>query len=519
MEKWAVRAMPGTVAVCLGLSVWCGGCSSGVTSGSGGSSGGGGTPDPGSSMLAKATFDAGDVDHLLLRTQFGVTTGARDSAASLGVPAFIDAMLNVPAVGSTAAESEAAQLLVNAGDPPGLEGKFPSGSDVAEWWLYLMMRSQTPFQERLALFWHDHFAVATSVLNSQERHWMVNHVNVLRGQGLGNFRDLLITLSRDEAMLEWLDGDVNVKGEPNENFAREFLELFTVGADNGYTEADIQEASRAFTGYRNRLDVTTGLRYMEFDPDRKDIFAKVVFGQILTGNGETADDFDVMADLTMATLDVATWLAEKLLLEFVTDAPTTAQIANLAAVIAQHGFEIRPVLRTLFLSEAFYSARGTMVRSPVDFAVGFIRSTGLQISPGTLRRELAAVAQLPSQPPSVFGWPQGPEWLAADGMVERANLARRVIADRTYQSSNGFGVTLPAGTPDAAEVVDHYDDLLGVGLAAAERSTLITYLNSSVQAGPIAVPDPFDPTESRHVDERVRGLLYILANHPGFLAR
>ncbi|MCA8954108.1 MAG: DUF1800 domain-containing protein [Planctomycetes bacterium] len=499
----------GRTAVFLGM-VLCGACGSG---------GGGGSAPPEESMAQKATFDAFDADHLLQRTQFGVTGAARTAIEQIGLPAYVDAMLQPPALGSSAVETAAAARLVNVTDPPGYEGKFPSQNDVTEWWLEIMMRTQTPFRERLALFLHDHFAVSTDVLSTQERHWMVDHIDLLRGQGLGNFRDLVLAIARDPAMLEWLDGDDSVKGEPNENFAREFLELFTVGADNGYTEEDIREASRAFTGYQNKLDGATNLRYMEFVADRKDTFAKVVFGEVLRSTGDTEDDYGVMVDLTFATLDVASWLAEKLLLEFVTDTPNAAQIAALARVVRQHDYEMRPILRALFLSQAFYAARGSMVRSPVDFGIGFVRSTGLTVDAATMRSELAAVAQEPSRPPSVFGWPQGSEWLSADGMVERANLARRVIGDRTYQTNNGFVVAMPAGTPDAAAVVDHFAGLLGVTLTTEERDRLITYLDSRVTSGPTVQADTFDCTNAQDVDERVRGLLYILANHPGCLAR
>ncbi|MCR9244899.1 MAG: DUF1800 domain-containing protein [bacterium] len=470
-------------------------------------------------MAQKAEFDTVDVDHLLLRTHFGITSAERQRALDIGLPAFVDAMLAPPAIGTTAVETSAFALLVNSSDPVGLEGKFPSSNAITEWWVDIMMRTEAPFRERLAMFWHDHFAVASDVLSSQERHWMVDHINLLRRDGLGSFRDLVLAVARDPAMLEWLDGDDSRKGEPNENFAREFLELFTVGADNGYTEGDIREASRAFTGYQNRLDSGTNLRFMEFDVSRKDTFAKVVFEQVMFGTGELGDDYAAMVDLTFATLDVASWLAEKLLLEFVSDAPSDEQVRNLAQVIRDANYEMRPVLRRLFLSQAFYAAAGEMVRSPVDFGIGFVRSTGLLVAPRTMRDELNSVAQQPSRPPSVFGWPQGEEWLSADGVVERANLVRRVIGDRTYQTTNGVVLAMPAGETDPGAVVDHFAGLLAVTLSIEERTRLVTYLDSNVRSGVVVEPDPFDVNDSRHIDERVRGLLYILASHPGALAR
>ncbi len=492
---------------CVLFTLTAFGCSSGSDSGS--SSTGDET-----NLAQQAEFSAADVDHLLRRTQFGVSVEGRAAVASGGVPAFVDAMLTFPAE-ETAVEREAAQLLANDDDPAGLEGRFPSANDVTEWWLHLMMHSDAPFQERLAMFWHDHFAVSSDGLNGQERHWMVDLVQLLRRQGVGNFRTLVVEVSRSSAMLEWLDSTSNVRGEPNENFAREFFELFTAGADNGYTEADIQEASRAFTGYRNRLDADTNLRYTEFDSERKDIFAKVLFDDVVVrGNGEDGDDFQDVVDVTFANLPVAEWLAEKLLLEFVNDAPTEAQVTEVAAVIREEAYEMRAILRRLFLSRMFYENSGTMVKMPVEHAIGFVRSTNLFMPPSTMRSELDSLAQVPSRPPSVFGWPQGSEWLSSEGMVERANLVRRAIENRTYQTDNGYELTLPSGDASTAgEVVDHFAVLLGVVLLATEREVLVSYMNTHVRNDDTREEDPFDPTETRDVDERVRGLLYILANH------
>ncbi|MEO0478331.1 MAG: DUF1800 domain-containing protein [Planctomycetota bacterium] len=489
--------------------------------GGGGASGGGGDPgDPANSLAPRTVFEPQDSDHLLMRTQFGVSSEARAVIDSMGLAAFVDDMLSPPVDEDRPFETAARARLQNLSDPVGLEGMFPSGNDVSEWWLEMMVNTDTPFQERFAMFLHDHFAVSFDGLNSSERHWMVDHIQKLRREGFGNFRDLVLEMARDSAMLEWLDGHSNVNGEPNENFAREFFELFTVGADRGYTEIDVQEASRAFTGYRNRLDAETNLRYSEFDPDRKDIFAKVLFDDvILRSNGETVDDFALVVDVTFEHLRVDEWLAEKLLLEFVSDAPSAALIANFAAVIRAEDYEMRPILRRLFLSEAFYQSRKSMVRMPVDYAVGLIRTTGLGMSPGRLRGELSGMSQVPADPPSVFGWPQGPEWLSAEGLVGRANFARQMIVERTFQRDNGMAIVLPSETATAEEVIDHFASLLDVSLTADERTDLIDYMDSDARNDGSVVEDPFDASDDGDINERVRGLIYILANHVDAVAR
>lgn len=481
---------------------------------------GGGGEAAADSLQAASQYDAPAVDHLLLRTQFGVHPAARAAATSQGLPAYVDAMLEFPTSGTTAVEAEAFQFLVTGTEPAGLEGKFPSTSGITDWWLHLMLHNPHPFQERLAMFWHDHFAVAYSQLRAEERHLMVDHLQKLRRLGIGNFRTLVLEMARDGAMLEWLDGARNVKGEPNENFAREFFELFTVGADRGYTETDIQEAARAFTGYRNRLDPATGLRYLEFDHTRKDLGAKVLFGNVvLFSNGTASDDFELVVQATFTHLDVASWLAEKLLREFVTDEPGGALIASLARVVRKHDYEMRPILRALFLSEAFHRRQKSMIRMPLEYAIGLIRSTGLMVSPAVLRTRLQSMAQVPGSPPSVFGWPQGSEWLAAAAMVERANTARRLITERTFQTTNNYPLHLPDGDRDAAAVVDYLASLMSVRLGGEERETLITYLNSNVLSNGTVQASTFDANNATHVSSRARGLVYILANHPDAMRR
>jgi uncharacterized protein (DUF1800 family) len=331
----------------------------------------------------------------------------------------------------------------------------------------------------------------------------------------------VLDLARDGAMLEWLDGSSSVKAEPNENFAREFFELFTVGADRGYTEADIQEAARAFTGYRNRLDATTNLRVLEFDGSRKDVGAKVLFGDvILQSRGLAADDYDLVVDATFDHLDVASWLAEKLLLEFVTDDARPALIGNLAAVIRAADYEMKPVLRTLFLSEAFHLSQegddphaGRLRHRP---RAGH-RPDGRRRR--CMRAELLSLAQVPGEPPSVFGWPQGEQWLSAAGMVERANLARRVIAERTYQTNNGFAITMPPAHRTRPPSSTTSRRCWRSASTAPNAPTLITYLDTHVPSLGVEQADPFDPANAQDVSNRVRGLVYILANHPDALLR
>jgi uncharacterized protein (DUF1800 family) len=477
-------------------------------------------PAAADSLAPKASFDDSDVRHLLMRTHFGITDAHLEAATTMGVPAYVDAMLVFPPTSDV--ETAADALLLNPEDPPGLEGGFPSHAQLSQWWLFLMTRSTTPFQERLALFWHDHFAASTEVLEGGQTHWGKTHVNLWRKKGNGNLRALLVDMSRDWMMLQWLNGLQSNRIAPNENFAREFFELFTLGVDNGYTQADILEAARAFTGYRSRFDVGTGQSFVEFDTNRHDGNSKTIFGVTIPGQNRT-DDYQAVVDVTVDHRPVAEHVSRKLFEHFCHESPKPGTVDQMAAILRGADYELVPLLAALFKSEAFYSAKSKagLVKGPVDHNVGFIRATGLVIRVGALDAALSIEGQRPTQPPTVNGWPVGTEWLSAQGMLDRANVVLTCIADRTRQANGGVDVSdlLPPGTPTSGEVVDALAARLRVTLSASERAACVTYLDTQRLSDGTVVSSPFDPNNPTHVDERVRGLLYVLAQHPTYQIR
>jgi uncharacterized protein (DUF1800 family) len=501
--------------------------------------GGGGGSDVGASpptsaygsMAVKGAYTATDVRHFLRRTHWAVTDDKRQRIAEVGLGNFLDEMLDFPPVGSTPWEQDADRLLADPDDPPGQEGLFPSRQDLMDWAVELMCTNPNPFQEVLAFFWHDHFATSSEVLDGGSLHWMKDHIDLFRAEGAGNVKQMVLDVSRDPAMLQWLDGVSSTRRAPNENYAREFLELFCLGVDNGYTQEDIVEASRAFTGYRRvTLDQDTGLRGVVFDPERHDTEDKVVFGATIPGQDQT-DDYQAMVDATFDNRPAAEWFARSLLAYFCYEDPPQSVIDQLAQLLRDSDYELRPVLRRLFLSEAFYSPRAEegFVKSPVEFLVGFIRATGLppvdretgKISARSIRVELDGLAQVPTAPPNVSGWPTGVLWLSAQGMVNRANAVRTLIVDRADQEAAGYfaGALIPSGTPTTGEIIDAVAARLSVELSSEERDTLVHYLDTERQGDGTDVDDPFDPANERHVDERLRGLLYILAQHPTAMIR
>ena len=521
MHRVRPRLLAATLAAVLSA---CGG------GGGGGTAGGGGVAE---GLAPKSSYTADDVRHLLSRTHFGGTPGEEAAATAMGVPAFVTAMLSPPP--EPALEAEARTHLWNKDDDVATKGLFPYWDAVPRWWLHVMIGTQHPFREELAFFWHDHFASSTAALDPSETRWMVDQVDLLRAQGAGNLRTLLLAIARDPMMLRFLDGVLNSAEAPNENFAREFWELFTLGVDNGYTQADIVEAARAFTGYRKRYDVS-GLQFVEFDLDRHDAGEKTFLGATVPAQG-TTDDFAAVVDVTLARRPVAEFVCRRLFEHFAHRAPSAALVAAMAQKLRDDGYELKPLLTALFRSEVFYAdaAKAGLVRTPVQQVVGFARQTGLvpwddvqdweapDGTPNTLRSlegALYQAAQRPTQPPSVNGWPQDRQWLSAQGVLDRVNAVLEFTADRDDQAANGMDVLplVPAGAT-AATAADALVARLRVRPTAAQRDLYVQYLDTDVDFDDQVVASPYAAAPADERRARLRGLLWILAQHPSSFVR
>ncbi len=505
-RRWGACVAAASFAIVL---TGCGG-------GGGGASVLGGVPEA-ISLAAKASFTADDIGHLLNRTRFGPAPADLAAVQQQGVPLFIDSMLVLPA--NTPLEAQVATDEIE--DP-----LFPEEHELVRWWLRLMQENPNPFQEVLALFWHDHFATSQEILGGDKKGWWLAHLNLLRHGGTGNLRTMLTQLATDWTMLEWLDGVDSSDDAPNENFAREFWELFTLGVDNGYTQADIVQAARCFTGYRTRFDDVTGLSRVEFDANRHDSGDKSILGQTLLGRRgvDGAGEYGDMVDLTLAQRPVAEYMAGKLFTFFCYPNPPAEVTDALAALLRASNYELAPVIATILKSEAFYSStsKAGLVKSPAEFALGFVRATGMRTHMDDLDSGLSDAGQRPTMPPNVNGWPDGNLWLSAQSMVERANYVRDCLTHRTSETQTGLDLRtlLPAGaTSTSVQTVDALASLLRVGLSATDRTTLVTYLDTQRMSNGTVVASAFDAANDAHITERVSGLLYVLAQHPTYHVR
>src|SRR5579864_618030 len=269
----------------------------------------------------------------------------------------------------------------------------------------------------MTLFWHGHFA--TSIQKVRDAYWMWLQNDTLRRNALGNFSGLVKKISRDPAMMIYLDLQQSRQEHPNENWARELMELFTVGIGN-YTEQDIRESARAFTGYR--IDFTT--QQFRFAPFQQDHGEKKFMGRTGSLSG------DDIIDTLVSRPACAQFIGRKLWRFFADDDPPGAIVDSVAATIRKHNFEIRPVLRDIFSSAEFYSdrARGSQIKSPVQYIVQTSKMLDAPAPPPlAAQNAMRQMGQILFAPPNVKGWDGGREWISTSTLLFRDNFANYLI--------------------------------------------------------------------------------------------
>jgi uncharacterized protein (DUF1800 family) len=432
------------------------------------------------------------VAHLLRRAGFGSTEAELDQYTPLGFAGALERLLNPEQVDDSATDQLLAPLTTDLGDPKKIESaKF--------WWFNRMLDTQRPLQEKMTLFWHNHFATANSKVNNSVL--MLQQIQLFRDNGLGDFETLLQKVTRDPATLIWLDNRLNRKGATNENFAREVQELFTVGIGN-YTEQDIKEAARAFTGHtldKNAMYV--------FNKAQHDAGEKTFQGQ--TGNFD-ADDILGILVRNPAT---ARFITTKLFTYFAYDNPDPSTIDRLANTFVSSNFDMRSVLRDLFSGPEFLSAQAFhgQIKQPVDLVVGSLKSLNVQNVGPDVTQFLRRMGQDLLNPPDVSGWKPGSAWINATTLFERFNWGNRLATGR--DSTKPYFADVPgqlqAHTVTSTDgAVDYYLSLLVDGDVTPEaRQALVDYLNAS---GPLALND------SAALDLKARGLVHLALAAPTY---
>lgn len=299
--------------------------------------------------------------------------------------------------------------------------------ELREWWFREMMTTPSPLTEKMTLFWHNHFA--TSQQKVRFTPFLYQQNIMLRRNSMGNFGTMLREVARDPAMLIYLDGANSRKEQPNENFAREVMELFTLG-EGHYTEKDIKEAARAFTGWS--VDRETG--QFVFRRGIHDYGMKTVFNK--SGNFEG----DEIIDLLLAKPETAEFITRKLWQEFISPVPNEMEIKRMAVIFKNSGYNITKLMKTMLTSDAFYAPENhaALVKSPVEFVVGTLKTFDIQAP--NMRTFVIASALLGQNvftPPNVKGWPGGDVWINSATL-----LGRKQLLDRLFTNEDRLDVVM-----------------------------------------------------------------------------
>jgi hypothetical protein len=358
--------------------------------------------------------------HLYRRTAFGANLAELRQAEKDGLKPTLDKLLKCDPL-----SEEDEKFMRGNGLPIARTYRTPQPFQPVQtfqlpgWWLYFMLHSGHPLREKMTLFWHNHFA--TSIGKVQSGTLMFEQNMLIRKHALGKFEPFLLEMSKDPAMLKWLDSNSNIKGAPNENYAREIMELFSLGVGN-YTEKDIREAARAFTGWH--MD---GEKY-QFNANYHDDGQKTVLGE--TGNWDGGD----IVKILLKQKACARFLVGKLYRFFVSETqdPPAALLEPLCEQLRKSEYDIGAVVRTMLSSRHFFSEHAFQQRlkSPVEFVLGAVRVTAEEGLPkggvpqGALVAKIDAMGQQLFAPPNVKGWPGGQAWLNTSTVLARQNFGQ-----------------------------------------------------------------------------------------------
>jgi uncharacterized protein (DUF1800 family) len=465
--------------------------------------------------------------HLVRRAGFGASAADVERFTTLGMNASVDNLLHPRDADASFPDYPPADVLY-------AKNRGIARTETQRWWLDRMLRTQHPLNEKMALFWHGHFATSIAKVPAA---LMARQINLFRAQGLGNFRTLLTAVSTDPAMSVWLDNRSNTKAHPNENYAREVMELFALGL-GAYTEDDVKAGARALTGWAyDRATMSVA-----FDPRRHDDGVKTFLGR--TGAFGLTDVVDIIVEQPIHQR----FIARKLLEYFVYSDPEPELTEALAATYALGGFDIAKTVGTLLRSNVFYSPRAyrALPKSPLEFTIGLLRFTGASAVPARLPDALRRMGQEPLAPPSVKGWDGGPTWINTNTLLARFNFVNALVA------TSGATITAPASsmttsaTTSAATVAPNIEpdrivaraggmepdriiativsDALQNDVTSDVRATLVAFLNAtdigaSAAGTMLAAPTmtgaptglPFGP---ENYQEKVRGALALAFNLP-----
>jgi uncharacterized protein (DUF1800 family) len=392
---------------------------------------------------------------VLRRAGFGVTGPEVDAAVTRDWPSYVDALLGAnpdtdPGAVATPMPSLAEPRPPGKGATPASRKQYNQQLSeqqgvLSDWWMRRMVSVGQPIHEKLTLLWHNHFA--TSAQKVRAAAYMAAQNQKLRTLSLGDFRSLAYAMLTDAAMLRWLDGQSNTAKAPNENLAREFMELFALGHGNGYTENEVRNGARALTGWVIGADGKTSMI-----PKRHDSAAKTLFGD--TRNFDAAG----FCDAVLAQPKSAEYVAGRLWQQLASDDPPSPQVLDRLVAAYGPGRNLRALTRAILTDAEFTGGRAAVVNTPIEWLVGVMRALRVPVGEPAQRKlanaTLQALGQRPFYPPSVGGWPHGEVWLSTASAGARLRAATQLARAGDLAGIEGVA---------AGDRVDAVGYLIGVG--------------------------------------------------------
>jgi uncharacterized protein (DUF1800 family) len=412
-------------------------------------------------------WDARTAAHLIRRAGFGAAPEAIARAVEQGLDGTVKELFDDGKQQETQFQETFRQI-------SGALVDFADLGQLQAWWCYRMLRTRSPLREKLTLFWHGHFA--TSVRKVEDSFLMHQQCEMLRRHAWGNIRDIVLAVSRDPAMLVYLDGESSTKQHPNENFARELLELFTLGVGN-YTEKDVREAARAFTGWQR-----DGARFV-VNAEAHDADDKVVLGR--RGKLDGSDVIDVLA----VHPALPRFLARKFLIFFACPQPSDEVVAEAAEVLRNGQLSVKRFLTTLFQSRFFYSepCRRTRIASPAEFVIGTRRSLGVRLSAQECRDHMTNMGQELFAPPNVKGWDGEKKWIHSSTWSARQAFGQRIgelVSDTDFGPHLDIAQLIPKETIEPKKIVELLNARILEGSLSRKNVAEVAEFLISGNAGP-----------------------------------
>jgi uncharacterized protein (DUF1800 family) len=442
----------------------------------------------------KEPWDLRKVGHLYRRASFGASWEELQTGLKSGPEKTIESLLH-GGPGQKEFDQQTAPLARSI-------AQSNNGRQASAWWVYRMLYSPHPLREKLTLFWHNHFATSDAKVNNAG--FMLGQYELLSRHALGKFGTLLTEISRDSAMMVWLDTSLSKRKMPNENYARELMELFSLGLGH-YTETDIRQAARAFTGW----EIKEGKAV--FDPGQHDRGVKTVLGK--TGNWTGDDVVRICLDQPAAAMFVVAKLFRFLVSETVRAAPELLE--PLADQFRKSDYDFGALVERVLRSNLFFSPQvyRTRIKSPVDFSLGIVRALEGRVGASALSQVLGSLGQNLFYPPSVKGWDGGATWLNGQTLLTRQNLALALTSTedaRFGRRTDPAALARKYGKSAKAEVTGFFLDLFLQGDVPDESRAKLLHYEGQAQGQKY----PAFWTAQDADDYRIRALCHLVLTLP-----